>query len=128
MFYSKSTGGFYDPSVHGASVPSDAVEITDAEHADLLTGQSEGKRIVADENGRPILADQPAPSAEDLAAAARNDRDARLRVCDWVTLRALDTGKSVPAAWLTYRQALRDVPSQKGFPATITWPTAPEAV
>lgn len=125
MFYSKSTGGFYDPSVHGASIPSDAVEITADDHAALLTGQSEGKRIVADKNGRPTLADQPAPSADDLAVAARNDRDARLRVCDWVTLRATETGTPVPADWLTYRQALRDVPEQSGFPSTITWPKAP---
>jgi len=27
--------------------------------------------------------------------------------------------------WRTYRQALRDVPSQAGFPNTITWPTKP---
>jgi hypothetical protein len=28
--------------------------------------------------------------------------------------------------WATYRQALRDVPSQAGFPNTITWPSEPE--
>ena len=27
--------------------------------------------------------------------------------------------------WKTYRQALRDVPSQAGFPDNITWPTKP---
>jgi len=32
----------------------------------------------------------------------------------------------VPDAWRTYRQALRDVPSQSGFPENITWPTRPE--
>jgi hypothetical protein len=30
------------------------------------------------------------------------------------------------AAWTTYRQALRDVPDQAGFPADIKWPVAPE--
>ena len=29
------------------------------------------------------------------------------------------------AAWKTYRQALRDVPQQEGFPTNITWPTEP---
>ena len=29
-------------------------------------------------------------------------------------------------AMTTYRQALRDVPQQEGFPQTITWPTKPE--
>tara|TARA_R110000787_G_scaffold186342_1_gene297884 strand:+ start:1166 stop:1384 length:219 start_codon:yes stop_codon:yes gene_type:complete len=32
----------------------------------------------------------------------------------------------VPDAWRTYRQALRDVPAQSGFPDNITWPTEPE--
>ena len=27
--------------------------------------------------------------------------------------------------WRTYRQALRDVPTQEGFPNTVTWPTKP---
>lgn len=29
------------------------------------------------------------------------------------------------AAWATYRQALRDIPAQEGFPFTVTWPTEP---
>lgn len=31
----------------------------------------------------------------------------------------------VPDAWRTYRQALRDVPSQEFFPETVNWPVAP---
>ena len=60
MFFSKSTGGFYAREIHGDNIPDDAVEITEAEHAALLEGQSQGKLIVADANGRPILQD-PAP-------------------------------------------------------------------
>ena len=30
------------------------------------------------------------------------------------------------AAWATYRQGLRDVPEQAGFPEDINWPTTPE--
>jgi len=68
MFYSKSTGGFYASEIHGDNIPADAVEITEAEHAALLEGQSQGKRIVADENGRPILQDPPPPTAEQIIA------------------------------------------------------------
>jgi hypothetical protein len=28
-------------------------------------------------------------------------------------------------AWITYRQALRDLPDQEGFPFDVTFPTAP---
>lgn len=68
MFYSATTGGFYTPEIHGDNIPSDAVEITEAEHAALLEGQSQGKLIGADENGRPILQDPPPPTAEQIVA------------------------------------------------------------
>jgi hypothetical protein len=29
------------------------------------------------------------------------------------------------AAWHVYKQALRDIPEQKGFPFAIIWPVAP---
>lgn len=68
MFYSKTTGGFYTREVHGDNIPGDAVEITEADHAALLEGQSQGKLIVADENGYPILQDPPPPTAEQIIA------------------------------------------------------------
>ena len=68
MLYSKSTGGFYDLKIHGANVPVDAVAITAEEHAELLAGQSSGRRIAADNSGRPILIDPPPPTAEQVAA------------------------------------------------------------
>ncbi len=68
MFYSAQTGGFYDRAIHGDNIPADAVEITEAEHAALIEGQSMGKVIVADENGRPILQDPPPPTIEQIIA------------------------------------------------------------
>lgn len=76
MLYSKSTGGFYDRAIHGDNIPTDAVEITKAEHAALLEGQATGKIITADTNGRPVLQDPPAPTAEQIAAAVTAARAA----------------------------------------------------
>lgn len=70
-YYSKSTGWFYTSSVNGADIPDDAVEITDEEHAALLQGQAEGKRIVPDENGRPTLADPPPPGPPQVVTRAQ---------------------------------------------------------
>lgn len=70
MFYSQSTGGFYTTQIHGSSIPSDAVEITKAEHAALLTAQSQGKHITADASGRPIAIDPPQPSLGQQIASA----------------------------------------------------------
>ena len=66
MFYSKSTSGFYSREIHGDNIPADAVEITVEEHQALIEGQSQGKRIVADENGRPVLQDPPPPTIEQI--------------------------------------------------------------
>lgn len=73
MFYAKSTGGFYDTAIHGDAIPSDAVEITVEEHTTLLDGQSSGKRIVAAADGRPVLADPPAPTFDELKAAKNTE-------------------------------------------------------
>lgn len=59
MFYSKQTGGFYSREIHGDTIPADAVEITSAEHTAFIEGQGQGKRIIADAGGLPILIDPP---------------------------------------------------------------------
>lgn len=56
------------------------------------------------------------------AAAMRALRDELLKRCDWTQLS--DSTANVEA-WAIYRQALRDVPQQEGFPETITWPVPP---
>ena len=56
------------------------------------------------------------------AAAVRTQRNRLLSECDWTQLADAQADKQ---AWATYRQALRDVPSQDGFPDTITWPDKP---
>lgn len=52
-------------------------------------------------------------------------RDDALTRCDWVVTRAFESGTSIPQAYLDYRQKLRDLPSQAGFPYTYDWPKEP---
>ena len=60
-------------------------------------------------------------------ARIREKRDSLLTESDWVTIRATDTGDPVPTEWVDYRQALRDIPEQTGFPENIDWPQEPES-
>lgn len=53
------------------------------------------------------------------AAAVRSTRDQKLAATDWTQL-ADSTANT--AAYASYRQALRDIPQQPGFPWDITWP------
>lgn len=124
MFYSGKTGGFYDPDFRG-QIPADAVEITSERHTELLAGQSSGRVISASSNGHPTLTDRLAPSIAIQSEYARKVRNSRLSSCDWTML--ADAPLTVPQkeAWQSYRQSLRDVPDQVGFPQNIVWPSSP---
>ena len=56
------------------------------------------------------------------AKSVRASRDEKLSATDW----RFRSDMTPSQAWKDYCQALRDVPSQEGFPWTITWPTQPE--
>ena len=56
-------------------------------------------------------------------ASVRSQRNQKLTETDWTQVNDAPVDK---AAWATYRQALRDVPTQSGFPWDVTWPTQPE--
>ena len=71
----------------------------------------------------PVAPTPPPPTIEELAASARAQRNGLLLECDWTQLPDVPAGTA--ALWVSYRQALRNVPQQGGFPTTITWPTKP---
>lgn len=106
------------------NIPEDAIEVTEEEHQYLVSGQSSEKMIHV-VNGRVVLVDAPPPPPEEAARRARGTRDTLLADSDWVCLRALDTGEPIPAEWQAYRQALRDITKQAGFPHKINWPEKP---
>ncbi|MHA3117238.1 hypothetical protein E0H86_07080 [Acinetobacter sp. ANC 4635] len=77
---------------------------------------------------------QPIPTSADPALQVRVKRDALLIDSQWLVQRHRDQIEvSEPTtlttdqykALLTYRQALRDVPTQIGFPDNIVWPSYP---
>lgn len=69
--------------------------------------------------------DADARTAKDAEQAknVRADRNQRIADCDWTQLPDAPVDKVV---WATYRQALRDISKQAGFPWEVTWPTMPE--
>jgi len=62
-------------------------------------------------------------SPEDAERNVRSKRDVLLAQSDWTQVADAPVDQ---ATWATYRQALRDVPSQADFPYNVTWPTEPE--
>ena len=55
------------------------------------------------------------------AINVRKERNNLLKESDWMAC----SDVTMPDAWKTYRQSLRDIPSQGGFPKSVTWPTKP---
>lgn len=68
--------------------------------------------------------DAEAIAAKDTeqAKAMRSQRTDKLKDSDWTQVADAPVDK---AAWATYRQALRDITAQPGFPWIVTWPDAP---
>jgi len=71
---------------------------------------------------RPYTEAEVAAAKAAQHEAVRVQRDALLTASDWTQVAdaPVDT-----AAWATYRQDLRDIPAQSGFPDNITWPQEP---
>ena len=70
----------------------------------------------------PATAEEIAERVEGQSENVRLGRNVLLAESDWAQLS--DSPADIPA-WGIYRQALRDIPSQAGFPFNVTWPNKP---
>lgn len=70
----------------------------------------------------PLTTEEIRQMNDSQAAKVRRQRDQLLLDCDWTQLQDAPVDQ---AAWAAYRQELRDVSGQAGFPWTIVWPNKP---
>jgi hypothetical protein len=63
-------------------------------------------------------------SDEQKSLEVRAERNTKLTASDWT--QGKDIPDNVSSSWAVYRQALRDITSQAGFPWSVQWPTQPE--
>jgi len=97
---------------------------TEADVTNPITGNVDESQI-----GQPIYGNrwlvgytvQQLPEDE-ASANIRSERNRRLASTDWMALK--DVNMSQP--WADYRQALRNLPQQAGFPYSVKWPPKPE--
>jgi len=82
------------------------------------TTAEDGTVVTASENEAAYKAMKDAEQAKSIRAS----RGEKLKDSDWTQVADAPVDK---AAWATYRQALRDVTAQDGFPWTVEWPTQP---
>ena len=107
--------GWYSSDVHD-TIPTPNVEVTDEVWNEALNIAAS-----AYVNGEFVYKDFS--TDDEKAAAIRVQRDQLLEKSDWT--QGADVPQSTKDAWATYRQSLRDIPAQSGFPTDVTFPTKP---
>ena len=80
-------------------------------------------QVTVDEESARDAEEQAWANGADTRAAVsvRAERESKLRATDWMA----NSDVTMSDAWRTYRAALRDIPTQAGFPNSITWPSEP---
>ena len=117
----------YDPLVQTLVVGTPTREVirmkTEADSTDPETGE-----VDTDQVGQPLYGNEwevsyTAQNMEQATAESnvRARRDSLLQETDWMAL----SDVTMSSEMTTYRQALRDVPAQSGFPFSVTWPNKP---
>jgi hypothetical protein len=82
-------------------------------------------REFTEEEYRQHEADLQLYYGTNLPINLRNQRNELLSKCDWTQVVDSPLTVEQKTAWATYRQALRDVTKQSGFPTNVNWPTQP---
>jgi hypothetical protein len=99
--------------------------LTPPPESDYAKSFKEGPPILVNEEWTQLWQKEQLPQAE-AEANIRSQRDGLLRNSDWIVSKSYELGEPVPIDWATYRQALRDITLQEGFPYNVLWPTAPQ--
>ena len=106
-----------DPVLEGPQAQPTRYQVAFRDGVEQIEGQWFTKYSVADMDAEAIAAKDA-----EQAKSVRASRNEKLKDCDWTQLADAPVDQ---AAWATYRQALRDITTQAGFPWTVDWPVAP---
>lgn len=138
VYFSAAENGFYDDAFRtdytaAGTWPDDAAPISGRWYQYLLNGQALGRKITVNDYGQPVLADQAAPTKEQLIAEA-NARKAALITAASETIAilndAVDLGKATKEeessllAWREYRVLLMRVDTS--LVSDLEWPVQPD--
>lgn len=111
--YDKRTGAYIGPC---DATEGDPAGIFTEERPPIV--QSDEKTAVFRKGKWEVI---PARSISEIAEALMK-RDHMLAACDWTQLEDSQVDKAI---WAEYRQKLRDLPAQEGYPSKIEWPQIP---
>jgi len=126
--FSPSNKGFYLEALHGDQIPGDALALTEAQYAELVSGALEHTMLEYRDGQLPVRVPMDVSTP---AATERAWRNIELSRSQWVIERHRDEEASASKTTLSqerleqllaYRQSLRDWPASKAFPAAAGRP------
>jgi hypothetical protein len=106
-----------DPVFEGPQAQPTRYQTAFRDGVEQVNGKWYTKYSVAD-----MIDEAKAAADANQATSIRNERNRKLTETDWRFRSDLTPSQE----WIDYCQALRDVPTQSGFPWDVTWPTQPE--
>lgn len=123
-----------NPNTSFPADPSDALlatydvypyTIADVTYDPITQRKVEGQFVQVDTQWTLFMVAENLP-LDQAEANVRRQRDGTLFDCDWTQLPDSPLSADSKTAWSTYRQQLRDITGQAGFPYSVVWPTPPE--
>lgn len=115
-----------DSTIHAVQWYGDRGEVEYSDRNEEITDFSQFDEVMKDRQAEIDRLAQEAldnePSEEEKVRIERNEL---LSSTDWIVVKHVDLGQSVPQEWSEYRQALRDITEQAEFPDNVDWPTEP---
>jgi hypothetical protein len=89
------------------------------------TAIKQGDQWVEEWISTPATPEEIAERTDNKAAEVRSIRNQKLAACDWTQLADSPLDPDGKAAWALYRETLRMIPQQTGFPWNVQWPPEP---
>ena len=109
-----------DPVLEGPQAQPTRYQVVFRDGVEQINGKWYTKYSVSD-----MDAEAKATKDAEQAKNIRAQRDTELAKSDWRIIKAMESNAPQDFEWAAYRQALRDITLQQGFPWEIQWPVAP---
>lgn len=96
------------------------------EYSELASWCNKNNAMIVDQCDYYEAVPIPEPTVQELASSVRSQRDTKLSATDYLVVPDYPISPEDLEAVKVYRQALRDIPEQSGFPKNVQWPVEPQ--
>ena len=96
------------------------------EYSELASWCNKNNAMIVDQGDYYEAVPVPEPTVQELASSVRSQRDAKLSATDYLVVPDYPISPEDLEAVKAYRQALRDISEQSGFPKNVQWPVEPQ--